>query len=171
MSLDATIGGVSANSYVTLDEANDYFTDRLYNTDWDNFTDQESALVTASRMLDWYMKWKGVKADVLSPQFMDWPRVDVIDQDGIAVLSTIIPPEVKIATFELAFSDLTTDRTADNDMAGFSEVKVGPLMVKSDATSLRTSKPKTIPSYIENIVHGLIRSGNGGVQVTRLVRA
>ncbi len=166
MALNATVGAADANSYVTLAEATAYFSDRVHSEGWDSLVNQESALVTASRQLDWYARWKGSK--VSNTQAMGWPRVGVTLADGSAYTSVSIPAEVKVAVFELALSSIDTDRTADSDMAGLSEVKAGSVMLKAD-DGLYNTKPKTIPIKIWKIINDFtIRASSG---LVRLVRA
>ena len=54
MAIDATVSGVSANSYQTLNEAEAYFASRLNSDAWDNATsgNKEKALLTACRHIE-----------------------------------------------------------------------------------------------------------------------
>lgn len=54
MALDATLGGADSNSYLTLDEADTYFEDRLHVDVWDaaSDADKDNALVTACRLIE-----------------------------------------------------------------------------------------------------------------------
>jgi len=163
MALDATVGSASANSYVTVEEASSYFDDRAHASSWGSFGEQEEILITASRMLDWYISWKGVKASIT--QSMDWPRSGAIRPDGTEVDDDVIPPEVKIAVYELALSSLSGDRTVDNELTGIKMIKVSSLQIEADTDS--TGKP-TIPTKIRMILSDLISSG---LSVIRLMRA
>ena len=98
MSLIALVGDVFANSYPTVEEADLYFSDRTHAEIWDDVESKPALLVTCSRMLDWYGKWKGFKTD--NAQGMDWPRADAIREDGAIIPSDELPPELKIAVFE-----------------------------------------------------------------------
>jgi hypothetical protein len=166
MALNATIGAEDANSYVTAEEATEYFADRIHIDAWTAFVDKESALVTASRLLDWYVKWVGDK--VSDVQAMGWPRTGVVLPDGIQVPSDIIPVPIKVAVFELALSSVETDRTADTDMAGLSEIKAGSITLKAD-DGLYNSSPKVIPHKIWKILYGYSIKSSG--MVVRLIRA
>ncbi len=167
MSLNATVGSSDANSYVTVAEANIYFADRLHAEVWDNADNADSALITASRMLDWYVKWKGYKST--SEQSMGWPRVNVLRRDGTEVDDSIIPQEVKVAVYELALSSITSDRTADDPMAGIEQVKAGSLMVKADNGDIDSTAADTIPEKVWKILSDLYMKGD--LAVVRLVRA
>lgn len=164
--LDATVGSLIANSYVTEEEADAYFEDRLHSS-WDSVTDKSSALITASRMLDWMLTFKGVKTTDL--QSMQFPRVGVILSNGYEVSESIIPQEVKFATFELAHSFLSADRTADSSMAGIEQVKAGPLFIKATPAGIDSTKSKVIPEHIRSLLADFIM--NGSIGVVRLMRA
>jgi hypothetical protein len=101
MGLDATVGGPSANSYVTRSEAYDYFDDRLGAEAILEDLDEEKldrALVSASLLLDYRMVWIGSKAT--ETQALDWPRLDS-EEEPIYAADTI-PPRIKQAVYEMA---------------------------------------------------------------------
>ena len=99
--LDATIGGANSNSYVTLAEADAYFDGSMHNTDWNNHSDakKEAALIQATQWLD-YLGWSGDCCG--TTQRLRWPRKNVKCMCQEATC-TMIPLQVKQATFELAF--------------------------------------------------------------------
>ncbi len=166
MALDATVGSPNANSYITVSEANQYFTNRAFSDGWDEVEDQPALLITASKQLDWYATWKGNKAT--SEQSMDWPRKNVVDKSGTLIPSDIIPTAVKEAVAELALSSFDGDRTADDDLAGLAMVQASTLKVQTDGGGSTSTAKKTIPDKIWKILTGLvIRSGG----VVRLMRA
>lgn len=164
--LDATVGGVDANSYVTLDFANAYFADRTHAEAWDSVVDKESVLVTATSVIDWYVSWKGTR--VSGTQALDWPRSGVYDKVGVLYEETVIPADVKIAVVEYALTSLTgEDRTSDGALAGLTEVRAGSLMLKTD-DGVYDNTPDTIPEKIWMILTGLyVRRSS----VVRLIRA
>jgi len=167
MALDATIGSPDANSYVTVTGASSYFADRAHSLAWENEEEQGAALVTASRMLDWYITWKGFKSS--AEQSMNWPRMNVVRPDSSLVADNIIPMEVKVAVFELALSSLESDRTSDGDMAGLGQIKAGSLSIKTDGGGTTSTSPDTIPEKIWKILSDL--TSKSGIGVVRLVRA
>jgi len=165
MALNATISAVDANSYVTLAEANAYFLDRMHSSAWEDEDDKDKLLISSSRMLDWYMKWKGVKGS--SVQSMQWPRTGVIRPDGTEVDDDVIPFEVRIAVYELAFVNIEADRTAEDPLAGIGEVKAGSLTVKAGPEKPNQTNAKVIPSQIYNILSDLIINSGGVVWLQR----
>ena len=98
--LDATVGGTDSNSYVTLAEANTYFGASANNGEWDSNSDpyKQVALIQATQWLD-PITWSGKCCS--DTQRLNWPRKEVTCFCREAVC-TIIPLQVKQATFELA---------------------------------------------------------------------
>lgn len=167
MSLDATVGGSSSNSYVTVEEATTYFAGRAYSSDWDSFEDKEAILITSSSMLDWYFSWKGFKAT--DSQSMDWPRISVALRDGSVLSSTIIPNQVKVAVFELALSSLSGDRTLDSSLYGIEMVQVSTLKVQTSKDSSSSTEKSAIPEKVSKILKDLYNRST--LSVVRLMRA
>jgi len=166
MALIATVGASDANSYVTLEEAEAYFENRLHAEDWETLLTKESALVTASSMLDWYVRWKGYRSS--TTQSMQWPRTNAIRRDGSVIDTSIIPPEVKVAVYELALSSIEEDRTSDDPMAGLEQIKAGTLMIKADNGDLDSTAITAIPDKVWKILSDLYTLG--GLGVVRLMR-
>lgn len=168
MALNATLGDVSQNSYVTVVEADAYFADRAFASSWASFEDKESLLILCSRMLDWYISWKGFKKSVLQP--MEWPRTDVIVKDGTELDDDVLPDAVKIAVFELAISSLTEDRTGDDPLLGLEQLRVSTLMLKAkpDKSGDTTLSKEAIPTKVYKILKELRSQSSFGV--VRLMR-
>lgn len=167
---DTTIGGSSANSYVAVAEADDYWATRIYKNTWDaaTTTDKQNALIFATRLLDTWVDWKGyiTKED----QALRWPRYDVYTRDGWAIDSDVIPDDIKNATSELAGYLLQGDSTGQPDTLGFSRLKVGDLELEID--KLDRDKYGALPDSVIAFVepYGHIRK-RGGSRTIGLVRA
>lgn len=135
--IDATVGGASANSYVTLAEAQAYMDARLNESTWESATTdtQNRALVEATRELQ-PLYWQGTRAD--STQALAWPRWFVINPDlpwagTVYYASTVIPQRVKDATCELALQFVkagTTDVASQDPQQNVIEKTVGPLTTR-----------------------------------------
>jgi hypothetical protein len=100
---DATVGGASSNSYVTLEEANTYLAGRLHADTWTSASDsdKEKALLTACRHVEQLRYWDGNRPAFTDPrQRLTFPRVQDIDADG----AFIIPQSVKEAQCEEALA-------------------------------------------------------------------
>lgn len=115
MTLVATPGAANADSYVTLNEANAYFTARGV-TAWTGIDgDKENALRRATSYLEnaYRERWRGLRA--AQTQSLAWPRVDgernpwrqswtypLVDADGFQIAVDAVPQQVKDATCEAA---------------------------------------------------------------------
>jgi hypothetical protein len=167
MAIDASIGTITANSYVTEEEAEAYFAERSHSSKWSVVAEKEPFLITCSRMLDWNLTFLGVKtSDVQSMQF---PRSGILFASGNEYPSDIIPNEVKFAVFELILSFLSSDRTSDSSLAGIDQVKAGPLFVKATPGGYGSTKPTVIPDHVRRILIDFISSSS--ISVVRLMRA
>jgi len=165
MALNDTLGAVDANSYVNLAEADAYFEDRMHSSAWDAVTDQEPMLISASQMLDWYIRWKGVKAT--SEQSMLWPRSGAIRPDGTEIADDVLPPEVKTAVYELALASIDADRTSDDPLAGIGQLQAGSLMIKAGAEKPNQTNAKPIPDHVRSILSDLYTNSGGTVWLLR----
>lgn len=110
ITIDATVGGGTANSYVSLAEATAYFAIR---TNAGSFTGlqpdpQSAALLTAALRID-AENYRGTPAS--STQAMKWPRSGLFS-DGSALSNAVIPRAVKQAQMELALA-IANAGTAD----------------------------------------------------------
>ena len=134
--IDATVGGASANSYVTLAAANTYFETVPDSSTWTDKTDDQKnrALISATRWID-ALNFYGDRCD--DTQALKWPR-DNYTVDGIDLACTLIPDGIKNATYELARS-LANDTDAITGSTGttgiYDEVALGDLKVKYNKSS------------------------------------
>lgn len=169
MALNATLGASDANSYATSAEADLYFADRMHSSAWTALTQEtkDQLMVTSSRMLDWHVKWKGTKTD--TAQAMQHPRENMSRPDGTVISSDVLAPEIKIATYELAFVNIAADRLADDLLAGIGQLKAGSLMIKAGPEKPNQTNAKPVPKHIYAILSDLYVQGRGSV--VRLLRA
>ena len=134
--IDATLSGASANSYVTLAAANSYFETVPDSATWTNKPDDQNnrALITATRWID-SLNFYGDRCD--EDQALKWPRNNY-DVDGVELECSLIPNDIKYATYELARA-LANDTGAITDSTGttglYDEVQLGDLRVKYNKTS------------------------------------
>ncbi len=112
MALDATVGGESANSYITRTDADTYFTVRLGSTVWTSAdpADKDIALQMATRKVD-NLSYYGWKRNI--NQALEFPRDAFQSDDGVWDLdpdgNVINPLEVQNATCECALWLLKND--------------------------------------------------------------
>jgi len=160
MTLEAETGSGSstANSYVTLAVANDYFTRHLSGTAWAAKTDaeKETLLITAARAVDYGATWKGRKITIT--QAMQWPREDVETQlpwPDTLYPNNAVPPQVKAAQIEVAALFLNGDRFADQDADGISSVSLGKgaLAVTFDANTAKSILGRVAPLLLAEFAH------------------
>lgn len=143
--IDATLSGASANSYVTLAEADAYFETVPDSSTWTDKADdaKNRAIISATRWID-ALSFYGDRCT--TTQALKWPR-DEYKVDGIDLACTFIPEPVKIATYELARA-LANDTDAITGSTGttglYDEVKLGDLQVKYKDSSMT-------PGVINNV--------------------
>ena len=130
--INATIKSETANSYVTLAEANSYFETVPDSTTWDNKTDDQKnrSLIAATRWIDTFV-YQGDRCD--EDQALKFPRTNYqVDRVELSPVATI-PNNIKYAQYELARA-LANDTGAITGTTGkdgnFSEVKLGDIEVK-----------------------------------------
>lgn len=105
MELIATPGADDANSYVTLEDADEYFEASLDNALWLSYTpmERETGLIVATRDIE-AIAFSGDKHDPVTPQALHFPR----RLDGLVII-----PEVATATCEQALWRLGKWRSPD----------------------------------------------------------
>ena len=143
--IDATLQGTAANSYVTLAEANAYFETVPHDEHWTGSDDAKNrVLITATRYLDNF-EYHGERCT--TTQALKWPRKEY-KVDGVKVDCTFIPQPVKNATFELAHSLLFKGEAlvgTTGTQGTYEEVELGDLKVKFKDSS-------QTPGVINNIL-------------------
>jgi hypothetical protein len=101
-------GIATANSYVTVAEADTYFTDRSEES-WAATTEsKEAALIKATDYVEtrWIEKYRGRVEFPDTPQALGFPRLDLYTKQGTLISG--IPTNLKKAIFEYALKALTT---------------------------------------------------------------
>jgi hypothetical protein len=143
---------VNVNSYVSAEDADAYFADRLDVAAWTiaGATEKAQALVTATSMLDG-MRWIGVATD--DDQKLAFPRIatyldprlgKVIELDSLTV-----PDRIKKATFELAYHLLNNDGLLD-DVGKVDTLEISSIQLRS------IKAPAKIPSVVYNLYSPLL---------------
>ncbi len=161
-------GVTDATSYVSVEEADDIITMNIHaSASWAALVDgdKEKLLAWASRYLDERTRWFGTKAVPASA--LRWPRVGVIDRDGIELSSTMVPRQLKIATAEMARYLIDEDRSVERGQDALTRLK-------ADVIELEFSEGyrlPQVPSHMQYLIKGLgtISSGNG-IQFKRILR-
>jgi DnaT-like ssDNA binding protein len=164
VTIDATVGGASANSFVLLAEMTTYMDTRLNGSLWTAaLTDtQNRALVEATRELS-ALTWKETRAS--TTQALAWPRLFVINPDipwagSVFYASTEIPQRVKDATMELAFQFVnagTSDLASQDSLQNIVEETVGPLTTRYSEPLNRKNGVARFPRVM-NLIRPLLLS-------------
>jgi len=149
LTIDATVGGASSNSFVTLAESETYMEGRLNVSLWTAATDANKniALVEATRDLD-VKEYPGNR--VSATQSLSWPRDWAIDPDDPNLDyfdTTEVPTRIKNATCELAMQYIkagTTDLAALDSATNIKRKKVDVLETEYFAS---TSTPQGLGRY------------------------
>jgi hypothetical protein len=174
LTITATPGSASANSYCTEAEFNAYVETRLHIpasvtaamavTGTDTV---KRALISATRILDVQIEWSGWPTDS-DVQALQWPREGMVDALGNDIDDTIIPATLKDAESELAISLIDADRTADLSSEGIAALAVGSVSI--DFNTSGAPKRKVIPDAAWEMVSlwGEKRFESSGVR--KLVR-
>ena len=171
--INATIKGENANSYVTLTEANDYFDTSPDSSTWTNKTDDQKkrSLISAARWID-TLVFYGDRCD--DGQALKFPRNNY-QVDGVELACSKIPNNIKYAQYELARA-LANDTDAITGTTGkegnISEAKLGDLEVKFNTTTQNTGSVNNIMDvypWLQSYLGAYMLGGAGSYQV-RVVR-
>jgi len=157
-------GKTDADAYASEVFVDTYNTNYVNDATWIAATsaNKELAIRHATQFLDTEFLWRGRRKT--GTQALDWPRLDVIDRNGYAVLSTIVPTAVQQACAELAIKDLTTgiqpDIAATSGELIEDTVEVGPITVKK-RYSEGTAGASTQYVKVNGLLFDLILGGPG----------
>lgn len=184
ISINATVGSASANSYITLADAQaiiDGFVEDADVTAWASATtDQKNrALYTATQRLD---RERFLGARATDTQALQWPRTGVRKPDTYIntyavgfpfrittdyYTDTEIPDQVKKAQVVLAvYLNNNKDGMGLTGLEDYNSVTIGPISL-----SLNSNNPQSgadnIPPIMERYLTGLRISGPGNIAVRR----
>lgn len=169
MALDATVGGASSNSYITVAEANTYYTDHMKYDQWDSISDADksTALVMATMYLDQYFIWNGTRTT--STQALCWPRYEVVDiENDDDIENDEIPTNLKRAISEMALH-LVENRQFES-VPEVEEFELSKLKIKIRNNQNKGSIiPEIVRAYVADL--GSIRDFSGSTFTPKLVRA
>jgi len=163
----------NANSFVSIDDANDYHALRN-NEAWGQLSVgvRKSLLIKATDYMEqvYRDKWKGIR--VTDSQSLSWPRAYVEREDGdyesptssyraygtYYYPSNVVPTEVKNACADLAYKANSADLSPDIDRVTKRE-KLGPMEVEYQDYA----KPYKQYRAIDNLLSVLLKSSGSGV--------
>lgn len=181
----ATVGSASANSYLTLADAQaivDGFVEDGDVTAWASATtDQKNrALVTATQRLD---RERFLGARATDTQALQWPRTGVRKPDTYIntyavgfpfrittdyFSDTEIPDQIKYAQVVLAvYLNNNKDGMALSGLEDYKSISIGSLSVTTAGASASTTGADRIPPIYERYLTGLRISGPGNLSIRR----
>ena len=171
--ITATLSSATANSYVTLAEANTYFETVPDSTTWDNKSDDQKnrSLIAATRWIESFVYF-GDRCD--HGQALKFPRNNY-QVDDVELACTAIPNNIKYAQYELARA-LANDTDAMTGNVGtngnIAEAKLGDLAVKYNVASQGTGSVNNILDvypWLQSYLGSYMIGGAGSFQM-RVVR-
>ena len=183
VSIDATAGGASANSYITLTEANTFVEAMISSSDVSKWTtgnddSRNRALAAAAQRLD---RERFLGARATDTQALQWPRTGVRKPDTYVntyatgfpfrisddyFTDTEIPDQVKRAQIEMAvYLKNNVDGIGLGGLEDFKNVKIGNLDVTPDKTGAIGAD--RVPPMFERYLTGLRISGPGNIAIKR----
>ena len=183
VSIDATAGGASANSYITLSDAQAIVDGMVEDADvtaWASATDDQKnrALYTATQRLD---RERFIGARATDTQALQWPRTGVRKPDTYVntyatgfpfrisedyFTDTEIPDQVKRAQVVLAvYLNNNKDGIGLSGLEDFKNVQIGSLNVTPDKTGAVGAD--RVPPLLERYLTGLRISGPGNIAIKR----
>jgi|TARA_A100001011_G_C14211995_1_gene800330 hypothetical protein len=183
ITIDATVGGANANSYLTLTDANAIIDGLVEDADvtaWSSATDDQKnrALYTAAQRLD-RERYLGARAT--DTQSLQWPRTGVRKPDTYIntyavgfpfrittdyFTDTEIPDQVQKAQAILAvYLNNNKDGIGLSGLEDFKSVQVGSINVTPDKSGAVGAD--RIPPIIERYLTGLRISGPGNIAIQR----
>jgi len=178
-------GQEDANSYVSVADADSYFTGHVYPAAWvlpANASLKGAALVMATRLIDSNCRFDGFRKSNL--QALQWPRVRCIDREANGVVglpclafglgamspqylaSDSVPQCVVSATCEMAIELLRRDPTLDPVGFGLKSSAVSGSAFVYDKTDRRPVLPQVVVALLSRVL--ISAPGMAGVRLVRV---
>jgi len=163
-----------SNSFVTVDDADDYFAKRLYVDDWpDDEEEKKKALIWASGLISRSYRWKGRRAK--SQQKLAFPRTGLYTLDLYEVDDATYPDIIVTATCELALFLSSGDPSSDSPFdVGLTEIKVSSIGLKFDKNAVSGGSgmdangiPENISSLFSDFYFSAVGDGDGQIPMVR----
>jgi hypothetical protein len=185
ITIDATVGGANANSYLTLAAAElivEGFVQDDDVTAWASATNDQKnrALYTATQRLD---RERFLGARATDTQALQWPRTGVRKPDTYIntyaigfpfrittdyYTDTEIPSQIKQAQCVLAvYLNNNRDGMGLSGIEDYKSVQIGTLRVESAGASSSATGADRLPPIYERYLTGLRISGPGNIAIRR----
>jgi hypothetical protein len=173
VTVDTTIAGVNATSYVTVAEVSQLLAAELYGTAWEDVDEQAAAVVTATRVLDAQIADKVSGWPTTSTQALLFPRQGLRTRNGAVVDSMSIPVDLKraVALLALRLARLGRMPTDPADAAGIEAFTLGPMEFQFDK-AYQTQREDVLGDDIWAILSWLldspVASRHGMIAISRV---
>jgi hypothetical protein len=126
-------GLANADAYISIAYADAYHLN-MGNTAWVALSGKEEAIRRATAILNGY-SWQGRK--VKSDQALDFPRSGLVDGDGYAISSSIVPSGIEKACAEFALREAVSPNSMRPDFVATKAEK----RVKVDVLEIEYANP------------------------------
>jgi hypothetical protein len=153
---------VGAESYATVAQANAYHLARG-NTAWELLDDVDAKEPALRKATDYMVRmyrarWKGYRTSSVQP--LDWPRMNVVLDDGpyaygyaTVVENNVVPKEVRDACAEFALRSTVAALAPDLERAASAET-VGPISVTYDQNSPESVRYRELDALLAPLLKG-----------------
>jgi hypothetical protein len=176
-----------ATAFITVVEAKEYWDDR--GLDHSSYTDGQiqAAIIRATMYLSESFHWKGYRTkqrdyeDPTMSQSLEWPRVGVVDDSqnrvsggyrqgdygsgfGILVPDDVIPRQLKWATAEVAYYELSNPGAfapAHQSNRVAKTERVGPLSVTYETSSNSSANARPILPTVTDLIGEFLETDSG----------
>lgn len=142
----------NANSYVSLEFADNYFLTRGV-ASWAELSNEEkeSALVRATDFVDNSFEWYGIKAS--ETQELNFPRVNLFDKNGFEVTGIPLNLKKAVCVASLYASKGKELFTVDETNGAVTSEQVGSIHITYDVS--KKKEGETIYNEINSLLSGL----------------
>lgn len=165
VTLDPTVGGASANAYLSVADADAYFNTRMYASAWTSIVDPDikaRAIISATRRLD-LLSYKGHPS--FENQALRWPRQYIPREDSFSPQDReivyygatwwprdAIPEKVKQACAELALWYVTkgSDPHTPDALRAFNSVTLPGLDINLRGSDMPA--PDELPRVVTDLL-------------------
>jgi len=154
---DSTIKGTTANSYVSVQDADDYFGGSIFSSVWTELTteEREQHLVSATNRLEAEL-YAGLPTT--DTQSLSMPRQGLYSVEGDKALDEdTIPYSFQKATYELALAYVQEYKNespmfSQQDMERMSKIDLGPISADLRKTT-EHALPNIVKRYLKSVAY------------------
>lgn len=172
--LDATVGGVGSNSYLSVaraDELAALYPSQASRDAWLGLEQQDKIkhLIAATSILNKYVQFVGRL--VSDDQALSWPRTEAYDKEGRLIEYNVIPLQVEQATIDTACWLAVNDgKSSAVSPAQYQSLRVGPIALEY-STKHPQRATEYFPADLQSTIGVLgVVNMTSGIQVVRLRR-